>query len=307
MGITTTVIGSYPYARMTPEEAIFRAVDEQVAAGVDVISDGQTRADMVGIFAKGIPGYDVQGRKYNVTGKITPPVMPITLSDLTLARERAAGRAKVKGIITGPTTMAHCAILAATAPYKPHQMPEGAPMMVVDAELVMDIARAMAVEAGFLAAAGFDVIQFDEPFFSLPGVDLDVGLAALAVAAAPARFSALHVCGDVAPVMPKLLDGPVNLLEVEGARIEKLDWLTPALLAEKNKRICWGVVAVDSNEVEEEDVIAARIRAGAAKVGVENLWISPDCGMRARKPDAARLKLERMVAAARRVAGELAR
>lgn len=307
MGITTTVIGSYPYARMAPEEAILRAVDEQVAAGVDVISDGQVRADMVGIFAKGIPGYDVQGRKYNVTGKITPPVMPITLSDLTLARERAAGRARVKGIITGPTTMAHCSILAATAPYKPHHMPEGGQMMAVDPELVMDIARAMAAEARFLAEAGFDVIQFDEPFFSLPGVDMDLGLSALAVAAAPAPFSALHVCGDVASIMPKLLGGPVNLLEVEGARLEKLDWLTPALLAEKKKRICWGVVAVDTNEVEEEEVIAARIRAGAAKIGAENLWISPDCGMRARKPDAARQKLEHMVKAARRVAGELGR
>ncbi|MDH5637727.1 MAG: methionine synthase [Nitrospinota bacterium] len=306
MKITTTVIGSYPYARMAPEEAIERAVDEQVEAGVDVISDGQVRADMVGIFAQGIAGFDVQGRKYNVVGKIGPAQKAISISDLIVARDRAAGRAKVKGTLTGPTTMAHCVILLEGAPYKPHDTPKGAQSMIVDRELVMDMAHAMAAEAKFLSEAGFDTIQVDEPFFSMPDMDLDLGLEALGVVTKEIKTSALHVCGDITESMKKLIDAPVDIIACEGGHLARIDWLTPAMVAEKKKKICWGVIAVNTNDVETVEEVKGRITAGVEKLGVENILVSPDCGMRVRKPDAAKRKLVNMVAAAREVERELA-
>jgi len=302
MSVTTTVIGSYPYARMEPEEAIERAVKDQVEAGVDVISDGQVRADMVALFARGIPGFDLRGRKYNVVSKITEPDAPISLDDLLVAEKYLSGGAKLKAIITGPTTIAHCAILQEGAPYRPHQMPEGAQSMVVDEALVMDVAGAMAAEARFLTGAGFDIIQIDEPFFSMPDIDVDLGVRALGVITKEIQTSALHVCGDITGVMAKLMDAPVDLVEVEGQHAATLDWLTPEMVKGKNKKIVWGVIAVNTNQVEEVDEIAARIRAGAEKIGLENLWVSPDCGMRVRKPEAAKQKLVNMVKAARQIA-----
>lgn len=305
MKLTTTVIGSYPYARMTPEEAIARAVEDQVEAGVDVISDGQVRADMVGIFVKGIPGYEVDGRKYYVTSKVAAADSPISLDDLLLAKKIAGGRAKVKAIITGPTTIAQCSVMKDGAPYSAPAMEEGAQAMTVDRNLVMDVAGALAAEAKFLTEAGFDVLQLDEPFFSLQGADLDVGMEALGVITENTEFSALHVCGDTSPIMDRLMDAPVDLIEVEGASLDKVDWLGPDILNEKGKKVCWGVVEVSSNDVEEVDELRGRIERGVAKVGAENLWVSPDCGMRVRKPEAAKLKLQRMVEAARTVAASL--
>jgi len=299
MKITTTVIGSYPYARMTPEEAIERAVEEQVEAGVDVISDGQVRADMVGIFAHGIAGFEVQGRRYNVVSRIGPADKAISIGDLVIARDKAAGRARVKGIITGPTTMAHCAVLMEGAPYKPHQMPKGAGSMVVDRELVMDMAHALAMEARFLSAAGFDNIQVDEPFFSMPDLDLDLGMEALGVVTKEIKTSALHVCGDITGAMKKLMDAPVDILACEGGHLARIDWLTPAILAEKKKKICWGVIAVNTNDVETVEDVEQRIMAGVEKLGAENILVSPDCGMRVRKPEAAKQKLVNMVLATR--------
>ncbi len=301
MKLTTTVIGSYPYGRIAPEEAIARAVEDQIEAGVDVISDGQVRADMVALFVKGIPGFDLQGRKYNVISKITPPDKPISIDDLRLAKGHLKGRAKLKGIITGPTTIAHCAILTDTAPYKPSVMPEGAQSMVVDEELVLDIAHAMAREAEFLTEEGFDIIQIDEPFLSMPDIDLDLALRALKIVSEPVKFSALHVCGDISNIMKRLVDAPVDMVEVEGQHLVNLDWLNAKLLEEKKKKICWGVISVNTNQVEEVDEIVNRIQAGVDKGGAENIWISPDCGMRVRKPESAKLKLERMVQAVRQV------
>ena len=301
MKITTIVIGSYPYARMEPEDAIGRAVEEQITAGIDVISDGQVRADMVAIFAKGIPGYQLQGRKANVISKIIPPTKAISLGDLSIATDIASGRAKVKGIITGPTTMAHCSILNEVCPYKPHETREGSQSMTVDPELVLDIARAMAREAEFLTEAGYNVIQIDEPFFSLPDVDVDIGLEAIGMVADKIDFSAIHVCGDIRPIMTKLLDSKVNLVEVEGGYLVQLDWLTPALLEEKNKKICWSVISVDTNDVESVEEISQRINACVDRLGTENIWVSPDCGMRARKPESAKGKLNNMVKAVRKI------
>ncbi|MDH5509668.1 MAG: methionine synthase [Nitrospinota bacterium] len=306
MNITTTVIGSYPYARMTPEEAIARAVDEQVEAGVDVISDGQVRADMVGIFAQGIAGFDVQGKKYNVVSKIGPADKAVSIGDLIIARDRAAGRAKVKGTLTGPTTMAHCAILMNGSPYKPHDMPKGAQSMIVDRELVMDMAHALAAEARFLTEAGFDTIQVDEPFFSMQDLDLDLGLEALGVVTKEIKTSALHVCGDITSAMKKLIDAPVDIIACEGGHMARIDWLTPAMLAEKKKQICWGVITVNSNDVETVEEVKVRIMTGVEKLGAENLLVSPDCGMRVRKPEAAKQKLVNMVLATREVERELA-
>ncbi len=302
MKLTTTVIGSYPYARLAPADAIKRAVTDQVEAGIDVISDGQVRADMVALFVKGIPGFDLQGRKYNVVSKITPPAAPISLDDLLEAKKSVTGQAKLKGIITGPTTIANCSIIQGSCPYHPHQMPEGSRSMVVDENLVMDIARALAEEARFLSNEGFDIIQIDEPFFSMPDVDVDLGNRALKIISANIGFSALHVCGDITGVMDKLMDAPVDMVAVEGGHAASVDWLTKEKVDAKGKKICWGAVTVNTNNVEQIDEIKARIQVGVDKVGAENLWVSPDCGMRVRKPDAAKLKLQRMAAAARAVA-----
>jgi 5-methyltetrahydropteroyltriglutamate--homocysteine methyltransferase len=180
-------------------------------------------------------------------------------------------------------------------------MPEGAQSMVVDEDIVIDIAHAMAAEAKFLTDEGFDIIQIDEPFLSMPDIDLDLALRALKIVSEPIEFSALHVCGDISPIMAKLMDAPVDMVEVEGQHLVNLEWLNADLVEEKKKKICWGVISVSTNEVESVDEIAERIQAGVDKVGAENIWVSPDCGMRVRKPEAAKLKLERMVQAARQV------
>jgi 5-methyltetrahydropteroyltriglutamate--homocysteine methyltransferase len=74
----TTVVGSYPTGiAIQSEEDVKRAIEiavkDQERAGVAIVSDGQVRADMVGIFALNMPGYRKDKGRYHVTGRIEVP------------------------------------------------------------------------------------------------------------------------------------------------------------------------------------------------------------------------------------------
>ena len=56
-----TVIGSYPSDfNKLGLVAIREAVNDQLRMGIDLISDGQTRTDMVSYYAKSIDGFKVE-------------------------------------------------------------------------------------------------------------------------------------------------------------------------------------------------------------------------------------------------------
>lgn len=287
MKLVTTTVGSYPAKGLEPLAAIRRAVEDQRAAGIDLLTDGQVRSDMIGIFAHLIPGYDFKGPGYRITGKIGRAAGPITVSDYLYARSQA-GEVEVKGVLTGATTMALASTVEAGAPYSSNQ----------DPALVLDLAETLAAEARALVEAGVRAIQVDEPFFSL-GADLDLGSQALKRVSAEVPLSILHVCGDVRAIFGRLLDLPVHVLDIEGVNLRDLPWVNGSLLREKGKIIGYGCVSSNSDEVEELGVIRERIREAISQVGSENLWISPDCGLKLRSRESAFTKLCRMVEAAR--------
>jgi 5-methyltetrahydropteroyltriglutamate--homocysteine methyltransferase len=289
----TTVVGSYPTGVAVKSEddvrkAIEIAVTDQEHAGVDIISDGQVRADMVGIFALNMPGYRKERGRYTVTGRIEVPNKPATVADYLFARK--ISKAKVKGIVTGPTTMAKSSVVDKGSPYKSNS----------DPELIFDIANAQAAEVRALVDAGAEVIQIDEPFFSV-GADVDTGIRAVNIVAQAAETPALHVCGDIRPIFKKLLNANVRILDHEFAISRNLEVMDRELIEACEKIIGFGVLDTTSDEVESAGKVEQTIRQGIAKIGKENMWIDPDCGMRMRKKDVAFQKLANMVEAVRRI------
>ncbi|HEY3272169.1 MAG TPA: methionine synthase [Methanocella sp.] len=289
----TTVVGSYPTgvaikAEDDVRKAIEIAVRDQTSAGIDIISDGQVRADMVGIFAMNMPGYHKEGGRYKVTGRIEVPDRPATVADYLYAKK--ISKKKVKGIVTGPTTMAKGSVVDKNSPYKSN----------ADPELIFDIAYAQASEVRALAAAGAEVIQIDEPFFSV-GADLETGIQAVNIVAKAAETPAMHVCGDIRPIFEKLLEANVQILDHEFAISKNLDAMDRELIEAHGKTIGFGVIDTTTDEVESVDKIERTIRLGIDKIGKENMWIDPDCGMRIRKKEAALQKLSNMVEAVKRL------
>ena len=73
MRIKTTVIGSHPVVG-DGDEAVKAAVLDQIEAGIDIISDGQTRKDMIAYFADHIPGFKVEDGKVVAVGADGKPI-----------------------------------------------------------------------------------------------------------------------------------------------------------------------------------------------------------------------------------------
>lgn len=293
--LITTVVGSYPTGIDVRSEddarkAIEIAVNDQVKAGISVISDGQVRADMVGIFALNMRGYKHDSGRYHIAGRIESPATPATVQDYLHAKKVAGGKAVVKGIVTGPTTMAKSSVVDKTSPYKSNS----------DPELIYDLAYAQASEVRALAKAGADIIQIDEPFFSVDA-DLETGIKAVNIVAKAAETPVMHVCGDIRPIFKKLLETNVRVLDHEFAISKNLEAMDRELIEAHGKIIGYGCLDTKSNRVESVEDVETMIRKGIEKIGKKNMWIDPDCGMRMRTKEAAYAKLSNMVEAVRKI------
>ena len=291
--LPTTVVGSYPPVEGRGlrslldrhRTALETAVADQLKAGIEIISDGQVRADMVSAFAGQLPGV----RDGRVIGRIEPPAHAITIEDVRYARSKAP---YVKGILTGPTTLAH-ALHLDTHVYRDKE------------ELALDLARILAGEARALVDAGVCMLQIDEPILSTGATDPEAAGEAVGLVAANLPVPiAVHACGPIKGMIDALLRYPVQILDLEFAgHPGNLDVLGARDLGEK--RIGFGAVVSSSDEVESVETIRVRIERGVEVFGPERLLVDPDCGLRMRSRDAAFAKLSRMVEAVRTVRAEL--
>ena len=285
--LPTTVVGSYPVVKGSGLRSFFdpfrsaveTAVADQIAAGIDIISDGQVRGDMIGAFAGKLPGI----REQEVIGKVQPASGPITVGDTKYAISKAP---KVKGIITGPTTLAHGLHLST-------------PMYRNKEELALDLVAPLAAEARSLEAAGITLLQIDEPMFSTGIADLDVGKKAIEQIAGQIKVPVcMHVCGDLGNVIDDILKINVQVLDFEFSK-------NPANLGLFGSRdlagrmIGYGCVDSSSDTIETVAEIKKRIEKGIEVFDPKAMLIDPDCGMRMRTRDTAFEKLKNMCTAVR--------
>ncbi|MGD0079395.1 MAG: methionine synthase [Methanoregula sp.] len=287
--LATTVVGSYPVTKSGGLRSLFdplhaaveTAVADQIAAGIDIISDGQIRGDMIQVFTAQLPG--IKGQ--DVIGKVEPAAGAITVGDTKYALSKAP---KVKGIITGPSTLAHGLHIST-------------PMYRNKEELALDLASALIVEAKSLEAAGVALLQIDEPILSTGTADLAVGKQAVEMITSAIRIpTCMHVCGNLANVLDELLKFNVNVLDFEFSRNPaNLDILSRRDLA--GKMLGYGCVDSASEEVEPVQEIRKRIEKGLATFDPKIMLIDPDCGMRMRSRESAYWKLKNMVEAAKEV------
>ena len=289
----TTVVGSYPVVRsvgiksiLDPlHSAVENAVNDQMQAGIDIISDGQVRGDMVSVFTAKIPG--VQGQV--VTGKVEAPHKPVTLADTRYALSR---HPQVKGIITGPSTLAH-ALRIGTPIYRNRE------------ELIIDLAEALIPEARALQEAGVAILQIDEPILSTGIADMQASLESIQrITSQLSAPTCLHVCGELVGVIDAILKMPVAILDFEFSESQvNLDLLSRKDL--KGRLVGFGCINSNDLTVENPATIRKRIELGAEVFDPESMLIDTDCGLRMLPRDVAYKKLKNMVEASRQARIEL--
>jgi len=291
--LPTTVVGSYPAKPRRTLKSLFdplhfaveEAVSLQKKAGITIISDGQVRGDMIGVFASKLPGI----RGSDVIGRVMPPDQAITIKDTAYA---ARQHPYVKAIVTGPSTIAY-GLRLQTRLYRNKD------------ELVPDIASALAVEAQGLSKTGAVMLQIDEPILSTGAANIDVAKKAVATIAESVSIPVcLHACGNIAHIIDDLLAMPIDILDFEGC-------VNPENLASfsgkelKDRYIGYGIVDSSSPVLEPADVVRQRLWKGIDILGPERILPDPDCGLRMHTPESAYAKLARLCGVVEEVRQEL--
>lgn len=337
--LRTTVVGSYPFPgwlefgvghldQFGPddreemmEDAVTVAVQDQVAAGLDVITDGeQARADfnlsfysfLEGIERESQPGrrfgppaHDQRGR-HRINGEIRARQGLGAVAEFRRLQRIAPRGPTLKASLPGPYTLA--GRLAAGGPY---------PDRFAVAEALLPIVRR---ELEDLVACGCDELCVDEPSMSCYGYREDperlvelfnrtvqpvVGKVRLSThlcfgnykgrAVAPRRY---------APLFPAFLGLAVDELHLEMASREFSELETIQLIA-AHKSVAVGIVDVKSYWIEPVEEIRRRVRLCLNYAAAERLSLAPDCGLSQTARWAARLKLRNMVEGVKQVREEL--
>jgi len=236
---------------------------------------------MISAFTAKLPGI----REQQVIGKIQPASGAISTPDTKYALSKFP---KVKGIITGPTTLAHGLHL-------------GTPMYRNKEEVALDLAAALVVEARSLEAAGAALLQIDEPILSTGIADLATAKQAVELIGSSVRIPiCMHVCGNLGNVLDEILKFNVNVLDFEFSKNpDNLDILSRRDL--DGKMLGYGCVDSSVEEVESIAEIKKRIQRGIEHFDPKVLLIDPDCGMRMRSRESAYWKLKNMCDAAKEV------
>lgn len=288
--VISTVIGSYPVTVDTMDlmnhyfKGVFpswkpyitTAVNDMIDAGVELLSDGQTRDPFMNIFLRKLKGCRLRERAEVVD--VIEHDQPITVDDLRYVKTLLPEGKKLLGLVVGPYTLSESVVDTFYHDKK---------------QLAFDFAKALKKEVVLLQSV-VDMISIDEPFFSnvypeyapelIKTITKDISL--------PVR---LHVCGDVSAIVPNLVDMPVDVLSHEFKASPHL--LDVFAEYESKKAICLGAVRSDSIQVEPVEEIMQHIQKSMTVFGERIVQIAPDCGQRLLPREIAFQKLHHLVIA----------
>lgn len=254
--------------------SIERAIQDQLDLKVDIFVDGQSRDDIVSIFASNLPGYKPNSLPYQVVGKILPTNTSITAKDYVFAKN-LLGERPLKAHITGPMTLARNSIVDADSPYESRN----------DPALVLDLARALGQEARWLVDAGAQIVQIDEPALA-DGVDLDLAFKALKeiVQIGEIPIPAMHICKNVTQILERTLtSAPVTIISLEGGwlKYDELNHIDRNYLSRCGKKIGLGCIKIRDYSIDRLTEVQRFLDLMTFKLGEENIWAAtPNCGLR---------------------------
>ncbi len=297
-------------------DAVRLAVDDQLRAGADLITDGEMqRVDfnlgfydhLTGIeplpLARrwGPPAHDQRSR-YRCVDQLAAPHGLGLVGEFH--RLRTLTDAPVKVPVPGPYTLAGC--LQGGEVYRDRQELAEALVPIVNREMRE------------LVREGVDFLQLDEPSFAChpnrPELFLD--LVARAVEGVEAKVS-MHLCfgnyrgravgrRSYRPLFPHLTRAPVQQLALEFASREMAE-IDLARLIRPPMELAVGLVDVKNTWIEPPELVAERLRLVLEHIEPERVHVTPDCGFSQTARYVARGKLASLVAGARLMRRELGR
>jgi 5-methyltetrahydropteroyltriglutamate--homocysteine methyltransferase len=298
-----------PYLEDALKDATRLAVNDQVAAGIDVVSDGEIRRESYSnFFATSLEGVDWQnpGEALDRSGepvkvpRVVGPLRrkgPVCVDDVKFLRSLTDRQ--IKYTIPGPFTMTQQAKNEYYAS---------------DRECALAYAAALNEELKDLFAAGADVIQLDEPYMQARSAKAEqYGIEALNRAVEGVKGkTAVHICFGYAALiherpeaysfLPQLAKAKIDQISIETAQSN----LDCSILKElPGKEILLGVIDLSTPQIETVAVVKERVKRALPYIEASKVVLAPDCGMKYLPRDVAFGKLKAMCDAARELRQEL--
>src|SRR5687768_1165033 len=289
-------------------DATVLAIRAQEAAGLDIITDGETRRESYSNrFATALEGVDIDnpGSALDRSGHPNPVPRivgkirrkhPVEVQDLLFLKQQT--KKQVKMTVPGPFTMSQ---QAQNDFYKSEE------------EAAMDYAVAVNAEIRDLFAAGADIVQVDEPYMQArPEKARQYGLKALNRALEGLTgTTAVHICFGYAAIIHQRPSGYSFLPELAGCSCQQVSIETAqsgldcaVLSSLPSKKIMVGCIDLSDLTVETPEKVAERIRRALKHVAPENVIVAPDCGMKYLPREVAFGKMKAMVEGARLLRAE---
>ena len=307
MPIERTVIGSFPKSNLPLQQALKAVVELQLRYGIDVVTDGEQRCNMIQYFDQ-VPGTERHGNGLRIAGKIKP-LEPGKLDEFYKIKDFGAIRAilkslgeeavKAKVTLTGPITLGTiCASTDLESAAKQYNLDDPETLYGDFSRVLLPIVeKALGIGA---------YVQIDEPLLSTGQVPVDSARKILSDFTARIPRSAIreekvscHVCGSIKSVQGLYdallgLDIPVLSFGFSGEEEkENLDIISKESFEEHGKKL--GAGFISNINVEDDDTIVARYRKIEGLVGRENIkYLHPDCGFGLTRPERVNLILEKM-------------
>ncbi len=303
MSVLKTVVGSFPVKNVPVEKAILEIVEMQLKYDINVVSDGEQRADMVGYF-ENIPGLGRNPRGLYIKSKIMPPYEVkdfVKFKDIELVRKYLEQRNRidvdVKVAITGPITLGFSTAINGLYYYSGLR----------DMNIYRDFADALKPFIEEAYRRGY-YLQVDEPALSARVIDSKIGVDIVnnILKDLPSNYidkrTLVHVCGQLnQKIFSDLLniDTKVLSLAFSAPNVEKnIELLDKQMLYDAGKKLGVGCISVQVSSLENVDsveVVLKRLSKVKDRVGIENFaFVHPDCGLRALNYDIAETILDRM-------------
>ena len=287
----TTTIGSYPvfpsgedvdyYQKMLEKGlgaevtdpflwSIEESVNDFAAAGIQVLSTGQTRGDLYSLFLdpRFVRGIEWDGPLAVVKGKLSR-TSSIRLPDLEFAGSVAPAHLAFKEPITDAYTLARFAKISTGSYRDTRELARDINRKIVIPELE-DIQRVRAAE----------MVQLDSPNIAAESTTPDYIRGLYEEVASAAKIPVvLHVCGDTTRLFRFLTSLKVDALELDFFHYPRLT--DEAARRNFDQRIGLGVLDAQSPRVESVEEIASLIRRGTKSLGEDRIgWVHPHCGQR---------------------------
>jgi len=290
------------------DDATLLAIRAQEAAGLDIVTDGETRRESYSNrFATALEGVDIDnpGTALDRSGHPNPVPRivgkvrrkhPVEVQDLEFLKRNTDKL--VKMTVPGPFTMFQ---QAQNDFYK------------WDEEGAMDYAAAVNAEIRDLFAAGADIVQIDEPYMQArPEKARQYGLKALNRALdGVTGETAVHICFGYAAIIHARPEGYSFLPEFAGCSCKQVSIETAqsgldcsVLTSLPGKKIMVGCIDLSDMAVETPQKVVDRVKRALKYVARENVIVAPDCGMKYLPREVADAKLKAMVEGARLLRAE---